>query len=89
MRVLRGRWPSKKLSVLRIALDRKLRDVTGEEAIVREKVASVEWRNLDESTLSLKSIARMSLLARDKVRFTRGLPLEACAWNSFEIDNKS
>ena len=78
-RFKRGRWPSRKLSVLRMAFNRKLRDVTGEQAIAREKGTRVEWRNLDESTLFFKSIARMSSLARDKVRFTRGLAPEACA----------
>ena len=53
----RGRWPSRKLSVLRMAFDRKLRNVAREQAIARAKVTRMEWRNLDESTLFLKSIA--------------------------------
>ena len=50
-----------------------------EHAIARAKATRVEWRNLDESTLFLKSIARMSSLARDKVRLSRGLLPEVCA----------
>ena len=61
-----------------MAFDRKLRDATREQAIARAKVTRVEWRNLDESTLFLKSIARMSSLARDKVRFSHGLLPEVC-----------
>ena len=66
----RGRWSSRKLSVLRIAFDRELRDVTREQAIAQANVTRVEGKNLDESTLLLKSILRMSSLARVKVRFT-------------------
>ena len=62
-----------------MAFDRKLQDVAREHAIARAKATHVEWRNLDESTLFLKSIARMSSLARDKVRFSRGLLPEVCA----------
>ena len=40
----RGRWAPKKLSVLRIVFDRKLRDVTREQAIARAKVTRVELR---------------------------------------------
>ena len=40
----RGRWSPKKLSVLRIAFDRKLRDVTCEQASARLKVTRVELR---------------------------------------------
>ena len=43
--------------------------------IAQAKVTRVEWRNLGKSTLFLKSIARMSSLARDKVRFTRLKPV--------------
>ena len=71
----RGRRPPTKLSVLRIAFDKKSRDVTREQAIARAKIIRVEWRKLDESTLFLKSIARVSSLARDKVRFTRLKPI--------------
>ena len=40
----RGRWSPKKLSVLRSVFDRKLRDVTREQAIVRAKLTRVELR---------------------------------------------
>ena len=40
----RGRWSPKKLSVLRIVFDRKLRDVTRGQAIARAKVTRVELR---------------------------------------------
>ena len=40
----RGRWSPKKLSVLRIVFDRKLRDITREQAFVRAKVTGVELR---------------------------------------------
>ena len=66
----------RKLSALRIAFDRKSGAVTRDQAIARARVTRVELRN---STLFLKSIARMSSLTHDKVRFTRGLLPEACA----------
>ena len=53
------------MSILRIAFDKKSRDITHKQAIARARVTSVEWRNLEESTLFSRSIAR------DKVRFTR------------------
>ena len=40
----RGRWSPKKLSVLRIVIDRKLRDVTRGQAIARAKETRVELR---------------------------------------------
>ena len=70
----RGRWYPKKLSVLRIVFDRKLRDVTREQAIARTKVTRVELRinclfEVDSETELVR--ARQSA-------FPRGLPPEAC-----------